>query len=103
VLIGGNVAQSAIARLGAALAEVARDGRDQSTLQLRVSVNLRAGDNVLRVPVMALVVDELSGVTEHSGGSQPAFVFGRERVRRLELAKKLDCVCAHRIGLAGID
>ena len=52
---------------------------------------------------MALVVNELSGVAQHGGGAQPAFVLGRQLVQRLQFTIELHRVGAHRFGLPQID
>src|SRR5215469_2869547 len=66
---------------------VARDRGDNGALNGRVPVHLRARNDVLRVPVMALVVDELSGVAQQSGGGEPVFVFRGKLVEGLQLAE----------------
>jgi hypothetical protein len=71
-------------------------------LQLRVAVNLRARNNVLRVPVMSLVVDELAGVAQHGRGSQPALVLGRQLVQRFS-SRKSCTACARTGSACGID
>ena len=78
VLVGRDVAHGAIARLRPALAQVARDRRDDRPLHGRIAVYLGAGDDVLRVPVMALVVDELAGIAQNRGGGQPVLILRRQ-------------------------
>ena len=102
VLIRRNIAQSAVVGLRPALAQVARNRRNNRALHLRVSVHLRHRHDVLRVPVMPLVVDELAGIAQHGGRGQPVLVLRRQLMQRFEVAKQLHSVRAHRFGLPHI-
>ena len=70
MLVRRNIAQCAIIRLRTALAQVTRDCRNNGALHLRVSIHLRHRHDVLRVPVMPLVIDELAGIAQNSRGGQ---------------------------------
>ena len=97
VLIGGNIAQRAVSRLGAALAQVAGNGRNHGPLHRRVSIDFRTGDDVLCVPVVTLVIDELTGVAQNRGRGQPGFILRRQLVQGLQVVEELQRMCAYRL------
>ena len=99
VLLGGNIAHGAVAGLRAALAQVARDGRDQGALQLVVAVDLRARNDVLRVPVVALVVDELAGIAQQRRRRSASF-HTRRAARAAAFSSRKSCSAWARTGSA---
>ena len=89
MLLDGHVAHGPVHRLGAALAEVARDGRDNRALRGREAEDFRVRNDVLRVPMVALVVHELADVLHHGRGLQPQPVLGGQLVHLLQLVEEL--------------
>ena len=68
MLVRGDVSQRSVSRLGTALAQVAGNGGNDGTLHLGIPINFRAGHNVLGMPVVSLVIDELAGVAQNGSG-----------------------------------
>ena len=100
---GGDVAEGAILRRRPGLSQIARNARDDRALLRREAIELGAGDDVLRVPMVSLVVHVLADIAQHGGGFEPLPVFGRQSVHRLQIAEELRRMRAHRLCLPRID
>ncbi len=65
---GRHIAHRAIERVGAALAKIAGDSRHDSALRWREAEDLRVGNDVLRMAMVALVVEVFADILHHGSG-----------------------------------
>src|SRR5580698_9874566 len=93
VLLRRDVSQGPVSRLRPALAQVPRDGRNRRPLHRRVPVDFGTGNNVLRVPVVSLVVDELARIAEYGRRGQPALILDGQLMQTFQIPVEL-----HRVG-----
>ena len=98
-----NVAQCAVTRLGAALAQVARNGRNYRSLHLRIAVDLELEMMYCVCRWCPWWLMNLPVSRRTAAAASQLSYSERQFMQRLQFAEKLQRVGSHRLGLPRID
>ena len=96
VFFRSDQAHGTVRRVGPGFTQIARNRRYNRALLGSKSNQLRVGDDVLRVAMVALVVHELADIAHQCRRFQPGTVFLRQLMDRREVAEELSRVFAGR-------